>query len=381
MYRLLNLKSKVITPLFPYDPKTVKPLIVNIIKDEFLLITCSAQGVGIGVFISGTGEPCRGTLQWPSIPSSICFHFPYIISLLKNNIVHIHNIETQTLIQVIQLERTPLFMNVATYPLELKMVLETLSSISAGFPSIQRFDSSPGGSLQVLIGYPDQVLGLRMIPWEIQVDQLFDAGKVDQAMTLVEQMVVNQPSTPLGQERAFSYYTKAAFTCFRDGLFEKAGEYFEKSQVDPRTLIALYPDIALSSMELDDSIEGFEYAQSIESVHQVIQDYLIKTGKKQDDELKRLLVKKSLECLLGYLEHYVKSPVMIQGCEKDVDTTLAILYSQLNPEKLIQFLSIPNHCHIPACLRALKQHQCHFALGLLYQQAEQWSDALDLWIK
>jgi vacuolar protein sorting-associated protein 3 len=72
----------------------------------------------LGVFITGDGDPVRGTLEWPSHPESICmctaifftsplmsspsgFDFPYITTLLPNDTIEIHSVETQAIVQVI----------------------------------------------------------------------------------------------------------------------------------------------------------------------------------------------------------------------------------------------------------------------------------------
>lgn len=49
----------------------VKPSITVINDDEFLILS-SMGATTMGVFITGSGDPVRGTLEWPSHPESIC---------------------------------------------------------------------------------------------------------------------------------------------------------------------------------------------------------------------------------------------------------------------------------------------------------------------
>src|SRR6266498_3607714 len=57
----------------------------------------------IGQFFSSTGDPVRGILQWNSFPRAISVEFPYVVALLRNNVIEIHNIHEQRLVQHIPL--------------------------------------------------------------------------------------------------------------------------------------------------------------------------------------------------------------------------------------------------------------------------------------
>lgn len=58
----------------------------------------------IGQFISSTGDPVRGLLQWQNFPRAIGVEFPYVVALLRNNIIEVHNINTlESPVQHIQL--------------------------------------------------------------------------------------------------------------------------------------------------------------------------------------------------------------------------------------------------------------------------------------
>lgn len=49
----------------------VKPFIVVVGGNEFLLLSWTGATT-LGVFVTGEGDPVRGTLEWPSHPLSVC---------------------------------------------------------------------------------------------------------------------------------------------------------------------------------------------------------------------------------------------------------------------------------------------------------------------
>ncbi|KAG1851971.1 CNH domain-containing protein [Suillus subluteus] len=79
---------------------TIKPHITVISPSEFLLLSWTG-GSTLGLFITGEGDPVRGTLEWPAHPVSVCLDFPYLTTLLPNGTIEVHSVETQTIIQVI----------------------------------------------------------------------------------------------------------------------------------------------------------------------------------------------------------------------------------------------------------------------------------------
>ena len=123
-YNLVDLEGASLFPILPLSQSNeptsfvVKPSITVIGMNEFLILSWTGTST-LGVFISGDGDPVRGTLQWPSHPRSICqfrvvnvfrayslicfigLDYPYVISLLPNNTIEIHSVETQEIVQVI----------------------------------------------------------------------------------------------------------------------------------------------------------------------------------------------------------------------------------------------------------------------------------------
>jgi len=105
-YNTVDLDGASLLQVLPLDQArsspslVVKPFITVIDDNEFLILSWTGSST-LGVFITGSGDPVRGTLEWPTHPEAVCLDYPYITTLLPNNTIEIHSIETQTIVQVI----------------------------------------------------------------------------------------------------------------------------------------------------------------------------------------------------------------------------------------------------------------------------------------
>jgi hypothetical protein len=179
-FNLLNLKSDKVIPLFPHDLSN-SPCIVSLTEKEFLLVTISTQGFGMGVFINDRGEPIKGTLQWPNSPTAVVFQDPWIISIIQNATVQIHDINTLSLIQSIPVpcRNSLTYLKVTNYP----------------------FSTDGGRNLiSLIIGTPSEIFGLRSVPWEEQLTELLEKNKINEVESLLETLKV--------QENIQVYYLK-----------------------------------------------------------------------------------------------------------------------------------------------------------------------------
>jgi hypothetical protein len=85
--------------------QVLKPVCIAITENEFLLASATSSGqTAIGIFCSGAGDPVRGTLQWSSYPRALGIEFPYVAALLRGNIIEVHNILDQNLVQTIRFD-------------------------------------------------------------------------------------------------------------------------------------------------------------------------------------------------------------------------------------------------------------------------------------
>jgi hypothetical protein len=105
-YNIVDLERVSLFPILPLSQAAeptdfvVKPSITVVGDSEFLILSWMGAST-LGVFITGEGDPVRGTLEWPSHPESVSLDYPYVTTLLPNNTIEIHNVETQTIAQVI----------------------------------------------------------------------------------------------------------------------------------------------------------------------------------------------------------------------------------------------------------------------------------------
>ncbi|KAG6856124.1 hypothetical protein H0H87_007279 [Tephrocybe sp. NHM501043] len=107
-YNMVDLEGASLFPVIPISQAldstvTIKPSITIVGENEFLILSWTGAGT-IGLFITGDGDPVRGTLEWPSHPEAVCLDYPYVTTLLSNGSVEIHSIETQAIVQVIGAE-------------------------------------------------------------------------------------------------------------------------------------------------------------------------------------------------------------------------------------------------------------------------------------
>lgn len=76
-YNMVDLETASLIPLLPLSqamdptPFVVKPSITVISDNEFLILSWTGAST-LGLFISGDGDPVRGTLEWPSHPEAVC---------------------------------------------------------------------------------------------------------------------------------------------------------------------------------------------------------------------------------------------------------------------------------------------------------------------
>ncbi|KAJ7211369.1 hypothetical protein GGX14DRAFT_624562 [Mycena pura] len=105
-YSIVDLANASLTPLMPLsqapEPSgfTGAPGICVTGDGEFLFLSWTGTST-LGVFINSSGDPVRGTLEWPAHPRNVVLDYPYVAALLPNRTVEIHSIETQGIVQVL----------------------------------------------------------------------------------------------------------------------------------------------------------------------------------------------------------------------------------------------------------------------------------------
>ncbi|KAJ3757086.1 hypothetical protein EV360DRAFT_95409 [Lentinula raphanica] len=105
-YNMLNLETAEIYPILPLNQDyqspdlPVEPFIVPTGENDFLLVSWTGQN-SMGIFITPSGEPVRGTLTWSQHPTSICLDLPHATAILPDGSIEVHNIDSLELVQVI----------------------------------------------------------------------------------------------------------------------------------------------------------------------------------------------------------------------------------------------------------------------------------------
>ncbi|KAE9408021.1 hypothetical protein BT96DRAFT_1034408 [Gymnopus androsaceus JB14] len=105
-YNILNLENAEIFPILPLNQDfdrpdlVIKPFVVPTGENDFLVVSWTGQN-SMGIFLSTAGDPVRGTLSWPQHPTSICLDLPHVAAILPNGSIEIHNVDAQSLVQVI----------------------------------------------------------------------------------------------------------------------------------------------------------------------------------------------------------------------------------------------------------------------------------------
>jgi len=63
-----------IVPLSHTGAAPAKPIITPIGTNEFLIVS-TTDDRGLAIFVSGSGDPVRGTFEYPSYPVAVCKSF------------------------------------------------------------------------------------------------------------------------------------------------------------------------------------------------------------------------------------------------------------------------------------------------------------------
>ena len=63
-----------VMPLSHAGEVPAKPIITAIGSNEFLIVS-TMEGRGLAVFVSGSGDPVRGTFEYSNYPVTVCKSF------------------------------------------------------------------------------------------------------------------------------------------------------------------------------------------------------------------------------------------------------------------------------------------------------------------
>ncbi|KAG0147449.1 hypothetical protein CROQUDRAFT_670582 [Cronartium quercuum f. sp. fusiforme G11] len=331
-------------------------------SDEFLIASHTGSTC-LGVFVSSSGDPSRGTLEWPSNPRSVFVDATHVLALLFNGTIEVHALESQELIQVITLSPgldarmlSPAKFSLAVpgqsflgrlQPLKICLFSPDHASAppdsprtppmnrSAGSRSIDRHRPLASQSAVLLVGR-DSVHALCTKSMLTEVECLMASNRWDDALHFTESAVAaglegtrsnhpNARSEPATQVRYI--YQKIALRYVLETRFEEAGELWFKGQGDPRALIRLFPHLRANVIAYDDELELYEglepLIRDVRSADELIMANLVRNYSphlKPDIErapsavdLKAHLLYKARSMVLSYLRRWKRDRLLKGG--------------------------------------------------------------------
>ncbi|KAJ3112251.1 transforming growth factor, beta receptor associated protein 1 [Phlyctochytrium bullatum] len=385
-YKLVRLADGETIPLFPYERTVSRPLICPVGKGEFLLVMTSNQHMGLGVFVNARGDAVRGTLQWPSVPKSVAFHFPYIVTLLKNSTIEIHNLFSQELIQTIPIPPSmdPRFLSLSTGEFK----LPAPRSLTATDPNATPVSASAVScKVRVIMRCRDMVIGLKMRPMQDQLRSMLDAGQVDRAIKMGEDMVNSDPAF-FNNDKLRALYRTAGLMHLRDSLFDDSFQMFQRGHVNPLGLIALFP--SLTGDRLTAVLGSTTMMQTVQDMKALGKDIdeLVKAGLERNypnaDEdtmtsFSTALVANAKEMLYKYL-NYSSVQKDWKPYVKEIRTVQFKLLCESNQtDQIRKFFASPDPVYVDECQLAAVIHARQYALALLYKFEKKPEEALRLW--
>ncbi|WFD44137.1 hypothetical protein MPSI1_002803 [Malassezia psittaci] len=84
----------------------IRPCIVPVILEvkQIFVITSHSRAGTLGAFIQSDGEPTEKLLEWPAHPRSVVMDGPFILALLRNDTIEVHDLRTMRRVQQIPVD-------------------------------------------------------------------------------------------------------------------------------------------------------------------------------------------------------------------------------------------------------------------------------------
>jgi hypothetical protein len=369
-YNIYDITNGESISLFSYNQTYGKPLIDTLDENEFMFVTSTAQGMGLGVFISSKGDATRGTLQWQYYPNSIAFQYPYMLALMDDNTLAVHNILDQKLIQTIHIPR------------EIQQYQITNAKLI--FNNNEQKNDSKNLNAKVLLYSNSKLYALTMKPIDFQLKEMMNEKYINYALFLLDHDILKEEyQTEIKEAKLRQNYRDAGYVLMNETLFDDALEYFQKGNVNPINLINLFDEYRVSSLVT--SPTKFENNELIpNSINSIIKRNLDKNYKDIDESTKesfsQAFYENAKNMLMKYLKYARKNKIS-SGKKQEIDTTLLKLYVESNDKKLYNLIKDENHCSIEESIEVLKKKNKYYAMGLLYESKGLQQKALNIWIK
>ncbi|CAO1634950.1 unnamed protein product [Sympodiomycopsis kandeliae] len=437
-YSLINLTSGQIIPLgLPISQSTESPsastrpsmLSFQNGSDPEFLITSHSQDQTLGVFVQASGDPAAKLIEWDSHPRGLTLDYPNLISLLRDDTIRIHNLETTQMEQTIQLPDLlePRLLSSGQSTLEISsdifdfsryqsvVELDALdSSTESSFRDFQQIQSDPVWSGMILQSSPRKTRAIMICKNAVQC--LAESVPLQDAVGLLrrghwtrlnqlvdeewERRELNRIANPSPQTTTATLsamdhiYSLLSLRYLHLLDFYSATTTFLRSSLDVRLLLRLFPELwpRDSGHEQGGSVPIFSPLQDlIQYWPASIQDHIRNNlqwnyGTSDSDRLTEVdeQIEVLQECLTrrayDMIQTVLESSRQANEPADLIDNALARLYArQGSLEKLSAFLKSSNSCDPTKIADVVREAGASWQLADLYAQRQLWDQTLETW--
>ncbi|KAA1075505.1 hypothetical protein PGTUg99_018362 [Puccinia graminis f. sp. tritici] len=420
-----------------------RPSMAAIPNSQEFLLASHTGSTCLGIFVSSSGDPSRGTLEWPSNPRSVSVDLNHVLALLFNGTIEVHLLATQELVHVISLpdgldprslasakfgislpgESYTSQLNTIPFCLETRPIPNCAqSSLKAKSSSRESCLSAATHSRILLVGR-DALYALATRTFLAEVETLIKQNRWDDALLLAgrssESFQRGTSSTPSPTRRSQTrraeldnsaqvtqlhyIFQKIALHYLVECRFEEAGNLWFQGHGDPRIFLRLFPLLVANNLCKTDTLKIFsgleEMIRDVRSAEELIRNYSPHIKPDVDTalptvDLKAQLHEKSRQVLLRYLRRWRRDRLLKGGASDSnrhldsiIDTALVQLLSerrQVDPEAystLRQILERPNSCVFAEIEPVLLENKCFCILAEIYLKRKHIPEAFDIWAK
>ncbi|KAF8953259.1 hypothetical protein BGZ52_000614 [Haplosporangium bisporale] len=213
-------------------------------------------------------------------------------------------------------------------------------------------------------------------------DGLLRNGRVEEALVLSEKTTATLSSDNLHSDRLqqeLDYiYQKSGLIYLGETLFDDAFALLQRGKIDPRAVVALFPDVLQKPNLLEDItvfVGVLELLKQLQSLPNIITKIMLKSGGDQGDEYKQMFLHNAKEVFQQYLVTYRKQHAHLKGAPNPalatVDTALIGLFAESdNRKQLYTLLESHNSCAMELCEQKLRENGRFYGLSLLLLTGE-----------
>ncbi|QRV91636.1 vacuolar protein-sorting-associated protein 39 [Ceratobasidium sp. AG-Ba] len=389
-YNILGLDNFSMLPVMPLPSLTTpgtRPRIVSSGDGGFVVLQASGDG-GIAVFLTPSGDPDGALIEMPYFPIDIALDPPYLIALLPNNTIEIHNYTLQppAIVQVISRPEgfSPHSLVTSHYSYAVATTPPGLTPPPTPTPAKDQTPTTYARARTVLVSN-DAIQSLVPATLLSQAESLLSAGRTKDVLRLLES--VKKKGGDEDQDMQVRYiYTQIAYSQLAQSEFEEAGNNFFRAETDARALIRLFPDLCDGLLEFSRQEETMPVFRGLEDVvrnaggiEETVRNYSPELGENEKPlpELHAQLMASAREMIRAFL-HKTRNRRRYGGAShgkkdtegdqvwKAVDIALARLFAEAGEtSELLDLIESSTLLTVRAVDSALVEHRQFQALVVL----------------